>query len=168
MHKLKIMFIIIVVTGALGMGVIKAKPVQAVTFDFNWKGNAGYSAQGSFSYDETKGNPVVTNSNLDFLKISFFDQTNNLLKNYVSFEKGKNTGIDPYLEFNFNPLTQSLFGAFDVGEGNLIGDHDFYLHGIINSTLELRNLDTNVLDSNLGAINVENTLATHLPAPPES
>lgn len=154
MRKLKI-FTVIIASAILLVGLIGAKPVQAVTFDFNWKGNAGYSAQGSFSYDETKGSSVVTNNDLDFLKISFFDPNNNLLAGYVNIKDGKNLGINSYLEFSFYPSTQSLFGAFDVGEGNSIGENDFYLHGLTNSNLELRNLDTNVLDSNSGVITVE-------------
>lgn len=154
MPKLKTLFTVVMAI-AVFMGLIAVKPVQAVTFDFKWKGDAGYSAQGSFSYDETQNTSIVTDKNLDLLKISFFDTSHNLLKTYINIENGNDKGITSYLEFNFNPITQSLSGAFDVGEGNLTGENDFYLTGVVNSNLELRNLDTNVLDSNSGVLRVE-------------
>lgn len=153
MSQLKMLLIVVITSIIFSLG-IGAKPVQAVTFDFNWKGNAGYAAQGSFSYDETKDYSAITKNQLESLKISFFDPSSNLLKSYVNVENGKDTRINSYLEFNFNPITQSLTGAFDVGEGNLIGENDFYLQGVINDHFELRNLDTNVLDSNSGVMNI--------------
>ncbi len=137
------------------LSLMGANSAQAITFDYNWKGDTGYSAQGSFSYNETKEFSVITPEELEFLKISFYDQNNKLLKNYIDVDKGVNTGANPYLEFNFDPVTESLFGFFDVGEGTLIGVNDLYLHGTIDSKLELRNLDTNILDSNSGSITVQ-------------
>ncbi len=154
MPKLKTLFTVVIGIAVL-IGVIGAKPVQAVTFDFNWKGNAGYSVEGSFSYDETQNTSTITDENLDFLKISFFDANHKLLKTYINMENGNEKGINSYLEFNFNSKTKSLSGAFDVGQGNLTGENDFYLKGVANSNLELRNLDTNVLDSGSAIISVE-------------
>ncbi|MEH2079769.1 MAG: hypothetical protein V7K89_07065 [Nostoc sp.] len=37
----------------MSLSLLKAVPVHAVTLNFDWIGNAGYSAKGSFSYDET-------------------------------------------------------------------------------------------------------------------
>jgi hypothetical protein len=154
LHKLKTLFVVVIAIAVL-MGVIGVNPVQAATFDFHWKGNAGYSAQGSFSYDETQNTSTVTEQNLDFLEISFFDPNHNLLKSYINIENGNDKGINPYLDFNFNPKTQALSSVFDVGEGNFTGENNFYLKGVVNSNLELRNLDTNVLDSDLGVLLVE-------------
>lgn len=40
---------------ALSLGVLRANPAQAVTFNLDWTGQTlGYKASGSFSYDETK------------------------------------------------------------------------------------------------------------------
>ncbi|MBR8841159.1 MAG: hypothetical protein DSM106950_46270 [Stigonema ocellatum SAG 48.90 = DSM 106950] len=153
-HQLKKLFTI-VLCAVLSFGIIGAKPALAVTFDFNWKGDAGYTAEGSFSYDEEEGNSVITLNKLEFLKITFFDPTNKLIKSYVNVKDGKSTGVDPYLEFNFNTSTKSLVDSFDVGESNTVGENDYYLHGTVGSSFEFRNLDLNVLDSNSGAISVK-------------
>lgn len=155
MQKLERMLLGIIACAVLAVALIGAKPVETVTFNFFWEGVGGYSVQGSFSYDKEQNNAVITSNNLEFLKVAFFDPNKKLLKSYINVENGQDTGLDPYLEFNFDPSKNSLFGALDVGEGNLVGENDFYLHGDIKSNLELRNLDTNAVDSNKGMINVE-------------
>jgi|GEM_PF-2044859 len=53
------------------------KPAQAVDLNFNWLGNAGYSAVGSFSYDEAIAPAIISESGsgvtkfLQSLNVSF-------------------------------------------------------------------------------------------------
>ncbi|RCJ27667.1 hypothetical protein A6770_25325 [Nostoc minutum NIES-26] len=42
----------IATTVAISLYVLEAAPAKAVTLNFDWTGNAGYSAKGSFVYDE--------------------------------------------------------------------------------------------------------------------
>ncbi|MBO3459193.1 hypothetical protein G7B40_027690 [Aetokthonos hydrillicola Thurmond2011] len=157
MRKLKPFFTTLLAIAVLCIGLIGAKPAMAITFDFSWKGNGGYTAQGSFSYEEEQKNSTITNTNLESLKISFSDPANKFLKSYVLVKDGQDTGVNPYLEFSFDPATKSFTSGsgFDVGEGRTTGDNDYYLHGTIDTILDLRHLDTNVLDTNSGVINVK-------------
>ncbi len=58
-------------------------PAQAIDFIFNWLGDAGYSAVGSFSYDETTAPTIISESGsgatnfLQSLNVSFLDPSNN-------------------------------------------------------------------------------------------
>ncbi|GEM_PF-2020581 len=155
MLKFKVSFSLPMAVTVLSLGILAAQPALADTFQFTWKGNAGYSAKGSFSYDNATSNTIITNANLESLKVTFFDPNHKLLKAYVLVKDGVDTGVDPYLTFSFNPATKSLVGDLDIGEGRQIGSTDYYLHGTIDSILEFRNLDTNVLDSNSGVITVK-------------
>ncbi len=56
---------------------IAASPAQAIDFNFNWLGDAGYSAIGSFSYDEATAPTIISESGagatnfLQSLSVSF-------------------------------------------------------------------------------------------------
>jgi len=154
MSKLKIFFTGFIAMLVLSLGLIGVQPAMGITFQFNWEGNAGYSAQGSFSYNEEKEYSIITAETLDFIEIDFFDPNKKLLKSYVNVKDGEITGVNPYMEFNFDTSKKSLFATFDIGEGSLVGEMDYYLHGTIDDKLELRNLDLNVLDSDMGTIKV--------------
>ena len=60
---------------ALAVGV--THPAQAIDFKFNWTGDAGYSAVGSFSYDEATAPTIISESGsgatkfLQSLNVSF-------------------------------------------------------------------------------------------------
>ncbi len=100
---------------------------QAAEFNFNWKGETGYSAKGSFNYDATTAPSVIseaglgTTKNLQSLSISFFDPLSNLINSFTPVLSGvSNYG---FLRFNFDNTTQQIFGPFDVGKDDeLPGD----------------------------------------------
>lgn len=149
------------VTGtALASTLALTTPAQAITFNFNWNGNQGYSAQGSFSYDETTA-PVTfsetgagTTDVLDSLDVSFFTPDNNLIATYDNVTEGNSTGN--YFAFNFDTVASEVFGLIDVG-GEVPGDT--YLSGTVNTNLSLYQVPEAspdvVVDSNLGTITVE-------------
>jgi hypothetical protein len=73
---------------------IAASPAQAIDFNFNWLGDAGYSAIGSFSYDETTAPTIISEAGggatntLQSLSISFLDPSNNVLGTYDTVTSG--------------------------------------------------------------------------------
>jgi len=116
-------------------------PVQAITINFNWQGEGGYSAEGMFSYDETTAPVTITESGagstnvLDSLTVSFFDPSNNLLQSFNSVVN--KVSDSSYFTFNFDTTTQSLFGAINIGGGTGVIGELFFL-GTIGDTLDLR------------------------------
>jgi hypothetical protein len=144
---------------ALSIALTAAVPAQAVVFNIGWNGNTGYSAKGSFSYDEntapttfSESGPGATNF-LRSLNISFFNPVNNLIATYDNVVNGNSTG--QYFKFNFNTVTQKIFGIIDLG-GEVAGDT--YLSGTVNSNFSLFQVPQSgadfVIDSNSGAIAV--------------
>ncbi len=111
---------------------------QAATFNFAWSGSGSYLAKGSFSYNERTA-PAIFSENgpgkthvLQSLKISFFDPFNNVIASYNNVVNGiSNTN---YFKFNFNTVTQEIFGSIDLG-GEVAGET--YLSGTVNHNLSL-------------------------------
>ncbi|MEH2359600.1 PEP-CTERM sorting domain-containing protein [Nostoc sp.] len=99
---------------------------QAADLTFNWNGDAGYSAEGSFSYDETTTPAIISESGpgatkaLQSLSISFFNPSQELIGTKNEVVNGVSN--NQFLNFNFNTTTGNLFGAFDLGTGTGIGD----------------------------------------------
>ncbi|MEH1937673.1 MAG: PEP-CTERM sorting domain-containing protein [Nostoc sp.] len=99
---------------------------QAADLTFNWKGDAGYSAFGSFSYDETTTPGIISESGagatkaLQSLSVSFFNPSQELIGTNNEVVNGVSS--NQYFNFNFDTTTGNLFGAFDVGTGSGIGD----------------------------------------------
>lgn len=137
-------------------------PAQAVDFNFNWQGNAGYSAIGSFSYDETTAPIIIFESGagptnfLQSLNVSFFDPSNNILGTYNTVSAG--VSQSNFFTFNFDTSTQSLFGPFNIGGGTgVIGE--YFFSGTVGDSLRLRmdvdQIGTSILiDENSGSIQV--------------
>ncbi|MEH2450711.1 PEP-CTERM sorting domain-containing protein [Nostoc sp.] len=99
---------------------------DAAEFNFNWKGDSGYSAKGSFNYDTTTAPSVISEAglgatkNLQSLSISFFDPLSTLINSFTPVVSGVSNYR--YLRFNFDSTTQQI-GPFDVGKDNsLPGD----------------------------------------------
>lgn len=135
---------------------------QAISFNFNWQGDDGYSARGMFGYDENTAPAIIAESGagatnaLDFLMVSFFDPTDSLLQSYNTVANG--VSESPLFTFNFDTSSQTLFGAFDVGGGTFVIGEQF-LQGTIGGLLELKQEINQVdppliLDQNSGAITV--------------
>ncbi|WP_225226112.1 hypothetical protein [Komarekiella delphini-convector] len=130
---------------------------QAATFNFAWNGSGNYLAKGLFSYNESTA-PATFSENgpgkthvLQSLNISFFDPLNNLIASYNNVMKGiSNTN---YFKFNFNTVTQEIFGSIDLG-GEVTGE--IYLSGTINNNLSLFQVPQSdsdlILDTNSGDI----------------
>jgi hypothetical protein len=100
---------------------------DAAEFNFNWKGDTGYLAKGSFNYDATTAPSVISEAglgatkNLQSLSISFFDPLSNLINSFTPVLSGvSNYG---FLRFNFDSTKKKIFGPFDVGKDDeLPGD----------------------------------------------
>jgi len=159
--KLTQKFCIATTTGVvMNLVLLKAVPVQAITLNFDWTGNAGYSARGSFSYDETQDYITIDNSKLQSIAVSFFDPSKKLLNSFAPVTNG--SSIYDFLDFNYDTVTKSLFGYFDVGQDNAQST-DYYLLGTVGLNLSLRNHSEGIIDQNNGLINV--TPTTPIPEP---
>ncbi|MBW4594357.1 MAG: PEP-CTERM sorting domain-containing protein [Brasilonema angustatum HA4187-MV1] len=99
---------------------------KAADFRFSWKGNAGYSASGSFSYDETTAPEVISESGagptnaLQSLSLSVFNPNSELI--VTNNEVVNSVSRNQFLAFNFDTKTRNFFGAFDFGTGSGAGD----------------------------------------------
>ena len=106
---------------------------QAADLTFNWKGEAGYSVSGSFSYDETTTRAIISESGagstkaLESLSISFFNPSQQLIGSGLEVVNGISS--NQFFEFNFDTTTGNFFGAFDVGTGASIGD--FFISNVV-------------------------------------
>ncbi|WP_375472901.1 PEP-CTERM sorting domain-containing protein [uncultured Nostoc sp.] len=111
---------LVTTTVALAIAITTNNLAHAAEFNFNWKGDTGYSAQGSFNYDTTTAPSVISETgskptkNLQSLSISFFDPLSNLINSFTPVVSGI-SNYD-YLRFNFDSTTQKIFGPFDVGK----------------------------------------------------
>ncbi|MBD2728826.1 PEP-CTERM sorting domain-containing protein [Nostoc sp. FACHB-892] len=99
----------------------------ATEFQFNWKGDTGYSAKGLFNYDTTTAPNVISEAglgatnNLQSISISFFDPLNNLINSFTPVLSGVSNYS--FLRFNFDSTKEQIFGPFDVGKDDeLPGD----------------------------------------------
>ncbi|MEH2158935.1 PEP-CTERM sorting domain-containing protein [Nostoc sp.] len=111
----------------LAIAIATNNLAQATEFKFNWKGDTGYLAQGSFNYDTTTAPNVIseaglgTTKNLQSLSISFFDPLSNLINSFTPVLSGVSNYS--FLRFNFDNTKEQIFGPFDVGKDDeLPGD----------------------------------------------
>ncbi len=161
-----------IVTGSvLSLGFIQVNSAQAVVFNFEWEGNNGYSANGSFSYDENTAPETFSEDGigqtnvLESLNVSFFDSSDTLLGSFDSVVDGISTYS--FFSFNFNTKTQELFDFLDVGEDTYTSNpSEFYLVGLVGFDLNLINLENGLTDNNSGVITVTpQAEPTSLPEP---
>ena len=137
-------------------------PAQAIELNFNWLGDAGYSATGSFSYHETTAPTIISEAGggatnfLQSLNVSFLDPSKNVLGTYNTVSGG--VSQSEFFGFNFNTSTQTLFGPFNVAGGTgRIGE--YFFQGTVGDSLFLRqDVDQQttsiILDQNSGSIQV--------------
>ncbi|MDZ8260787.1 PEP-CTERM sorting domain-containing protein [Nostoc sp. ChiQUE01b] len=123
-------------TLALAIAITTNNLAHAAEFNFNWKGDSGYSAKGSFNYDTTTAPSLISETglgatkNLQSLSISFFDPLSNLINSFTPVLSGiSNYG---YLRFNFDSTKEKIFGSFDVGK-----DDEFPGDSWLNNNLAL-------------------------------
>jgi hypothetical protein len=131
---------------------------QAVELKFDWLGDAGYSATGSFSYDEITAPTIISEAGsgatkfLQSLNVSFLDPSKNILGTYNTVAGG--VSESDFFKFNFDTSSQKLFGRLNVGAGTgVIGE--YFFSGTVGDSLRLRqDLGTSItLDQNSGSIN---------------
>jgi hypothetical protein len=145
---------------ALIIALTGITPAHAITVNFNWNGNNNYSAIGSFSYDENTAPATFSEKGagqtyvLQSLNVSFFDPLKNVIATYNNVVDG--VSIPKYFQFNFNTVTQEIFGLIDLG-GEVAGET--YLKGTVNTDLSLFQVPESgtdvTIDSNSGAIVVK-------------
>ena len=149
-------------SAAFSVAIAANNPAQAIELNFNWLGDAGYSATGSFSYDETTAPTIISEAGggatnfLQSLNVSFLDPSKNLLGTYNTVAGG--VSQSDFFNFNFDTSTQTLFGPFDVAGGTgRIGE--YFFQGTVGDSLFLRqDIDQQsafrTLDQNFGSIQV--------------
>ncbi|HYX15611.1 MAG TPA: PEP-CTERM sorting domain-containing protein [Nostoc sp.] len=160
---MKNIFTKIAAIAATSAAVVAANnPARAIELNFNWLGDAGYSATGSFSYDETTAPTIISEAGggatnfLQSLNVSFLDPSKNLLGTYDTVAGG--VSQSDFFAFNFDTSTNTLFGPLNVGGGTgVIGE--YFFSGTVGDSLRLRQ-DVNqqgtsiTLDENSGSIQV--------------
>ncbi len=91
----------------------------AVTIDFQWLGNQGYTAKGSFSYDEKTAPTIFSEKGsgktqvLENFQVSFYDNSGQEIAKYDNVSQGVSSAN--YFPFNFNTKTGQVFGSIDLG-----------------------------------------------------
>ena len=103
------------------VGLIIAFPAEAVTFKLDWVGQTlGYSAEGSFSYDESTipADGIIRAADLDSFDISFFTPEQVLMESFTD-----NHLTTPGFNFNFDTTTGEILqmGRWDMPTGINIG-----------------------------------------------
>ncbi|MBV8882839.1 MAG: PEP-CTERM sorting domain-containing protein [Chroococcidiopsidaceae cyanobacterium CP_BM_RX_35] len=99
-------------TVAVATVSVMTNPAQAADFNFSWKGVNGYSALGSFSYNETNAPAVISESGagptkfLQSFSVSFFDPQQKLLESGSSVEDGVSS--DRFFRLDFNSQSQNI------------------------------------------------------------
>lgn len=122
----------------LVVGNINNQGVLAVTIDFQWLGNQGYTAKGSFSYDQTTAPTIFSEKGsgkmrvLENFQVSFYDSSGQEIAKYDNVREGISAA--DYFQFNFNTKTGQVFGSIDLG-GEEIGE--IYLKGVVKDDLAL-------------------------------
>jgi hypothetical protein len=115
---------------------------EAVTMNFQWTGEKGYSAKVVFSYDEPLNSDQIIEEGkgkakiIQHLTVSFYNPTGQLLETYDNIKQGISQA--PYFRFNFDPQQQQILGLIDLG-GDSSGE--IYLKGIVQENLKLFKID---------------------------
>jgi hypothetical protein len=134
----RIAFILI---AACMTNLVSAPEVHATPFEFEWHGTNGYSVIGSFGFDPLTAPPIITESGsgptnfLEFLTVSFLDPANTVMQTFDTVAGGVSNS--PFLAFNFDTTTNTLFGPLNVGGGSVAAGVQFF-NGDIGGLLRLR------------------------------
>jgi len=107
--------------------------------EFNWQGDGGFRATGTFIYNDTLESVSAKGSNydggfnngLDYLDISFYDPLNNLLFHTINVQGGAVSYED--LLFTFNPNTMAFEDYFDLGAYSEDSEALYYVWGQMGS-----------------------------------
>ena len=114
------------------------KSAEANTQSFQWTGKTGYSAQGKFSYDETKALGTISEQGagktdtIESLIVTFYNPSGEPINTYHNVFNGISGGN--YFEFHYDLVNQKLLGSLDLG-GEFAGE--MYLKGTVDGELSL-------------------------------
>jgi len=115
---------------------------EAVTMNFQWTGEKGYSAKVVFSYDEKVNFVQIIEEGrgmteiIQDLTVSFYNPAGQSLGSYDNIKQA--VSQFPYFKFNFDPQKQQVTGLIDLG-GDSSGE--IYLKGIVEENLKLFKID---------------------------
>ena len=90
----------------------RTNSAQAITFNYSFQTDTGYTGKGQFSYDELTAPTIISESGagptnfLEFLSLSVFSPTNDLLDSGNSVVNGISN--DSFLLFEFDTETETL------------------------------------------------------------
>ena len=119
-------------------GFMFTTSAEASTQSFQWTGKTGYSAQGQFSYDETKALGTISEQGagktdtVESLVVTFYDPSGEAMNTYHNVLNGMSGGN--YFEFHYDLANQKLLGSIDLG-GEFAGE--MYLKGTVDGELSL-------------------------------
>lgn len=101
--------------------IVNLPSANAASYRLDWTGNQGYSAQGSFSYDNALQGSIVTNEQLNRFSISFFDPQGTLLQSF----NYNSRNVSNIANFNFDTVTATVLqtGNFDTPNGFDLGSN---------------------------------------------
>lgn len=108
---------IITSTAVLYISVLANAPqANAAVYQLSWQGNSGYSAKGSFSFDDSFLGQVITSNELSNFNISFFNPSNTLLQ---TFNYSFPLAATDELNFTFDSVSGiiSQTGSYDAPDG---------------------------------------------------
>lgn len=152
--------LVIVTSLALSLLLTSIVPAEAMTVNFTWQGNQGYSATGTFNYDEKTAPAILSEKGvaetevLENFTVSFADPENHPITTYNTVVNGVSQGN--YFQIQFNTIAQEFIGSIDIG-GESAGD--IYLKGKVDTDLSLIQVSASgkeeVIDSNSGTILVQ-------------
>lgn len=155
--------LVVVTSLTLSFTLTSIVPAQAITVNFSWHGNQGYSATGTFHYDEKTAPDIISEKGgfetkgLDKFTVYFYAPSNQKIINYANISSGVLRGN--YFQFNFNTIAQKILGSIDIG-GESSGD--MYLKGTVDTRLSLIQVSASGaeerVDSNFGAIVVQSSV----------
>lgn len=100
-----------------------ALSAQAITFEFNWTGDSGYSATGNFNFNDANSDGFARSNEFTAFNITFRDDVSNSLATY---DLNQLQLFTPAFNFNYdignNKVLQS--GNSDAIDGFSIGNGD--------------------------------------------
>ena len=143
--------LLIIFTG----GFMFTQSAEARTQSFQWTGKRGYSAQGKFSYDETKALESISEQGagktdtVESLVVTFYNPSGEPINTYHNVFNGISGGN--YFEFHFDLVNQKLLGSIDLG-GEFAGE--IYLKGTVDEELSLIKVEQpgidRIIDKDIG------------------
>lgn len=119
---------------AMSLSLAGVAPAQAIEFNFNYQADTGYSATGSFSYDETTAPAVISEAGLgptnflQSLSLSVFAPSGTLLQSGSSVVNG--VSQDSFLSFTFDTQAEK-FTVLDTSTESSGKDPYYFISNFI-------------------------------------